>query len=92
MVAEEAKMAEYHENGCIMDVTVLEDYSDKERVRYRFRINKILQSSGLFEGVEEGKEFTAEKKRGVVYSGLWHLFDYKKQRQLGEERISGKPA
>jgi hypothetical protein len=85
-------MAEYHEDGCIIDVTVLEDNSDKERVRYKFRINKILQSSGIFEGVEEGKEFTAEKKRGVVYSGLWHLFGYEKQRPKGEERKSGKPA
>jgi hypothetical protein len=69
-------VAEYHGDGCIMDVTVLEDNCDKERVRYRFRINKIIQSSKSLKGLEVGNEFSAEKKRGVIYHGWWHLFGY----------------
>jgi hypothetical protein len=69
-------MAEYLENGYVIDVTVLEDTSDKEWERYTLRINKIFQASVLGNDLEIGKEFTAVKKRGESCNGLWQLFGY----------------
>jgi hypothetical protein len=78
-------MAEYLEDGCIMDVTVLEDNSDKEWEGYKLRVNKIFQSSILFNDPEVGKEFTAIKKRGTGCSGLWHLFGTAKRINMNHE-------
>jgi hypothetical protein len=78
-------VAEYLEDGCIMDVTVLEDNGDKEWERYTLRVNKIYQSSILFKDPEVGKEFTVIKKRGAGCNGLWHLFGTAKVINMNHE-------
>lgn len=71
-------MAEYHEDGMVCDVTILEDTSDNEWERYKLKVNKVLQSSSIVKDPEVGEEFSVEKARGISCSGLWHLFGYKK--------------
>jgi hypothetical protein len=72
---EAAIMAEYHEDGCVMDVTILEDRSDQEWESYLLRINSVLRSSNHYHSLETGGIFFAKKKRGVVYCGIWQLLD-----------------
>jgi hypothetical protein len=68
-------MAEYHEDGCVMDVTIMENNSDKERERYTLRVNRVLLPSGRFKAPESGKVIKVDKQRGVGYCGMWHLFN-----------------
>lgn len=69
-------MPEYHEDGMICDVTVLEDTSDEKWHRYKLRVNKILQSSAIFKDPKVNDEFCVQQVKGECFNGMWHLFGY----------------
>jgi hypothetical protein len=72
-------MAEYHEDGMILDVEVVSDNSDKEWERYELRVTKILQKSAVYKSPEIGEMFSVDKiRKDVGCSGMWHLFGYQK--------------
>ena len=68
-------MAEYHEDGIVMDVNILSDNSDNEWERYELEVVGIKQENGIYKSPEIGEKFTCEKKKGVCCGGLWHLFN-----------------
>lgn len=71
-------MAEYHEDGCILDVTVLEDNSTAELYVYTLQINKIIKSSRIVIDPVVGSTFICDKlKKGVMCMGMWSLYGYK---------------
>ena len=70
-------MAEYHEDGAILDVTVLEDTSDTEWFRYKLRVNQVIQSSRLVNDPAIGEIFDVNKRKvGAGCWGMWHLYGY----------------
>lgn len=73
-------MAEFHEDGAVLDVTVLEDTSDDTWFRYKLQINKILQSSSIHNDPAIGEVFTVDKlKVGSDCWGMWHLHGYERK-------------
>lgn len=70
-------MPTFHEDGLILDVTVLENNSDMDCERYKLRVNSILQSSSICKDPDIGEEFTVEKRKNYgCCGGMWHLFNY----------------
>ena len=68
-------MVEYHEDGSVFEVEVLEDTSDAEWERYKLKITAVLQVSFLCPG-RVGEVYDVEAKRGCCFSGMWHLYGY----------------
>jgi hypothetical protein len=70
-------MAEYHEDGMVLEVEVVSDNSDKEWERYQLRVIKILQNSAVYKSPEIGEVFSVDKRRNISgCCGMWHLFGY----------------
>jgi len=66
-------MAEYHEDGCVMDVEILADHSDSEYERYTLKVINIKQKSLIFKSPKIGTAFDCSKKIGVSCYCLWRL-------------------
>lgn len=70
-------MIEYHEDGMICEVDVLDDQSDDNWYRYNLRIKRIFQHSRIFKSPPIGEEFSVTKRRNSgSCPGMWHLFGY----------------
>jgi hypothetical protein len=75
-------MAEFHEDGVILDVDVLEDTSDDEWFRYKLRVNKVIQSSEFIYDPAIGAVFVVNKvKKDAGCFGMWYLYGYDKDKK-----------
>jgi hypothetical protein len=71
-------MIEFHEDGMVCEVEVLEDTSDVDWDRYKLRVKRILAQSSIFKSPEIGEEFSVEQSRHGAWGGMWHLTGYRK--------------
>jgi len=67
----------YHEDGEVDEVLVLENNSDKDWIKYKLEVKKVLQESSFVNPSEVGSSAEVAKKRemGGACGGLWHLLD-----------------
>ncbi len=66
-------MAEFHEDGFILEVSILSDNSDAEWERYELEVTDIIRKNSVYRPPNIGEKFTCEKKKGVSCCGLWRL-------------------
>lgn len=67
----------YHEDGEVDEVLVLENNSDKDWIKYKLEVKKVLQNSSFVKPSEVGDTTDVVKARNIGggCNGLWHLLD-----------------
>jgi hypothetical protein len=66
----------YHEDGEVDEVLVLENNSDKDWIKYKLEVKKVLQESSFVKPNDVGDRANVAKARDSDGCGLlWHLLD-----------------
>lgn len=72
------KIGIFEEDGWIAEVEILEDTSDKECFRYKFKVIKTLREPIIFKTPTDGDVFNVDQvKDQGAWSGMWHIHDIK---------------
>jgi hypothetical protein len=66
-------VGEFHEDGMVFDVEVMEDTSDDEWVRLRVKVLKLIRESKMFYSPDVGEVFDVAARREGRQGG-WSLF------------------
>ncbi|MGD8777699.1 MAG: hypothetical protein PVH88_01925 [Ignavibacteria bacterium] len=73
-IKEENKMVkEFHEDGLIAVVEILEDNSNDIYEKYKIKFMEIKKESPFFINPDIGEVIDIEKMKGVSCPGLWYL-------------------